>query len=137
MTDGNGIDPKRAAARFRVPVLTRIPPVARRWHSVAHEEGALKYGPYNWRKTRVKASTYVDAACRHLDKFSDGQLCDTMTGVPHLASVMASCAILLDAFQNGTLEWDLPTPPEFNFGLERADAERAMKLLHSLYGDKT
>ena len=59
--------------------------------------GAAKYGIFNYRDSNVSAMTYVDAIERHMQLWQDGEDLDDETGVSHLASVIASCSILLDA----------------------------------------
>lgn len=68
--------------------------------------GAAKYGPFNYRQSRIACSTYQDAIERHSQLWFDGEDDDPETGVSHLASIMASCALLLDAQATGMLEDD-------------------------------
>ena len=42
--------------------------------------GARKYGPFNWRKDPVKASTYKEAIVRHLEAWFDGEDADDEIG---------------------------------------------------------
>ena len=74
-----------------------VPDTAKVYMALAFTEGALKYGSSNWRVAGVRASIYKSAAERHLAKYWNGEWADPKTGVPHLASVMACCAIILDA----------------------------------------
>lgn len=85
-----------------------VPDTAVASMALAFTEGALKYGRYNWRIAGVRASIYHAAARRHLAKWWNGEQCDQSTGVPHLASVMACCAILLDAASMGKISDDRP-----------------------------
>ena len=57
----------------------------------------LKYGRSNWRVAGVRASIYYDAAKRHLNAWFEGEDADPDSGLPHLAHVLACCAILVDA----------------------------------------
>jgi hypothetical protein len=66
-------------------------------------DGAVKYGPYNWRFYDVQAMTYIAAAQRHLAAFLDGENIAQDSGVHHLGHAMACCAILLDASEGGHL----------------------------------
>lgn len=68
--------------------------------------GAAKYSPFNYRESRISASTYQDAMERHLQLWFDGEDNDDETGVSHLASVIASCALLMDAQATGQLDDD-------------------------------
>jgi hypothetical protein len=122
------------------PSLGLVPPVAIAHAAMAFEEGAAKYGPFNWRKDPVSAMTYVNAAKRHLDNYLDGEEYtqdsllspeelatlaellfkrgsgdlipeDGAVGAVHnLGAVIACCAILLDAWTCGTLINDRPAP---------------------------
>ena len=107
--DGN---PKTAFGQRKVG-LHAIPPVALLWLGDAMEEGRRKYGITNWRDDAVTSSVYVNALHRHLLAYLDGQDLDpeSPTGrTPHLAKIMACCAILLDAEAQGTLTNDRGTP---------------------------
>lgn len=68
--------------------------------------GAAKYGAFNYRESRITASTYQDALERHLQLWFDGEDNDPETGVSHLASAIAGCALLLDAQATGKLADD-------------------------------
>lgn len=68
--------------------------------------GAAKYEAFNYRQSRIAASTYEDAIERHCLLWFDGEDDDPETGVSHLASVMASCALLIDAQATGKLDDD-------------------------------
>lgn len=71
--------------------------------------GASKYGPWNWRTDRPRATVYLEAALRHLCALMDGQDLDEESGLPHEAHIMANFAILLDAKAVGSLIDDRPT----------------------------
>lgn len=75
----------------------------------AFADGAQKYGPANWRVDPVSASTYVNAALRHLFSWYDGERDATDSGCHHLGHAAACLAILLDAEAQGTLIDDRPT----------------------------
>ena len=104
-------DPKGAAGALKTP-LGLIPSYAMEQTALVHKLGSEKYGPYNWRKTGVCASTYVNAILRHLNAWRDGETLDPESGISHLAHVACSCNILLDAGFCGTLQDDRNiTPP--------------------------
>jgi len=100
-------NPKDAIGATKLP-LHLIPSSAMGYLSLAFLEGACKYGKYNWRVAGVRATIYADAAERHLKKWLDGEDSDPKTGVSHLASVMACCAIIIDAACVGKLTDDRP-----------------------------
>lgn len=89
-------NPKDAIGTEKLP-MHLIPGSAKATMALAFLEGALKYGKYNWRVAGVRASIYLDAMERHLEKFKNGENCDPVTGVPHLGSIMACAAIIIDA----------------------------------------
>ncbi len=98
--------------RFGVakPPLSLIPGQARVLLAEAFRDGARKYGPANWRVDLVTASTYLNAAERHLISWQDGEENAEDSGVHHLAHAAACLLILLDAQASGTLKDDRPTP---------------------------
>lgn len=68
--------------------------------------GAAKYGAFNYRESSISASVYQDAMERHLQLWFDGEDNDPESGVSHLAHVIASCTLLLDAQETGRLNDD-------------------------------
>lgn len=92
------------------PPLGLIPGTARVLLAQAFADGVAKYGPANWRESPVSASTYVNAAERHLTSWYDGEAVASDSGVHHLAHAAACLLILLDAEANGTLNDDRPPP---------------------------
>lgn len=72
-------------------------------------DGAKKYGPYNWRKTNVRMSVYLDATLRHLYSLFDGEDLTRDSKVSHLTCILCNMAILIDADLNGGLIDDRPT----------------------------
>lgn len=69
-------------------------------------DGMLKYGRSNWRAVGVRATIYVDACKRHLDKWMEGEDTDPDSGLPHLAHALACIAILVDAMATHNLHDD-------------------------------
>ena len=100
-------NPKDAIARLK-PSLHAIPPPALIALGLTMENGEAKYGLMNWRSTNVNASVYYNAALRHLLAWWDGEDNATDSGLPHLAHVMACCAILIDAEIGNNLIDDRP-----------------------------
>ena len=103
-------DPKGAAGALKAP-MHLIPPYALEQTAWVHDFGAGKYGPYNWRKTGVCATTYVSAIMRHLNAWRDGEDLDPESGMSHIAHIASSCNILLDAGHCGTLQDDRNKKP--------------------------
>jgi Domain of unknown function (DUF5664) len=93
------------------PLPSLIPKTALLYLAKVMGLGADKYGPYNWHKDPVDATTYIDAAYRHLALWEAGEDDDPVEGVngtegsgqTHLAHIMACCAILIDAQENDVL----------------------------------
>lgn len=104
-----GENPKDRIGALK-PQISLVPPALRIWTAEAMRDGAEKYGPYNWRENAVKALTYVEAAGRHLDSWSDGEDLAQDSGVHHLAHAAACLAILIDALETGNLVDDRPPP---------------------------
>lgn len=98
-------DPKGEAGSKKAP-MHLLPPFAMEEASWVHSLGAKKYGPYNWRKTGVCATTYVSAIIRHLNAWRDGEDLDPESGRSHIAHVVCSANILLDAQRCETLQDD-------------------------------
>lgn len=72
--------------------------------------GAEKYGPFNWREKKVKATVYISAALRHINQFLDGEEIAEDSGATHLGHALACLGIILDAQETGNLVDDRPIP---------------------------
>jgi hypothetical protein len=99
------------ASATKVPVEL-LPPTALIHTSLAHGEGALKYGPYNWREYPVKLSCYYGAAMRHWLLLMAGERCAPDSGIHHLGHANASANIVMDAEAHGQLVRDFPADAE-------------------------
>lgn len=113
-SDTKPTNPKDAIGSTKLP-LGNVPDTAIAYMSLSFLEGTLKYGRFNWRVTGVRSSIYHDALKRHLAKWWNGEDRDPLTEVPHLASVMACAAVILDAEYCGKLNDD--RPPSVHMGL--------------------
>lgn len=89
--------------------------------------GAAKYGAFNYRDSRISASTYQDALERHLQLWFDGEDNDPESGVSHLAHAIAGCSLLLDAQATGQLHDDRQKT-----GMVRRTLDELEKLLVTL-----
>lgn len=128
-------NPKDAIAGGKVP-LELFPTTAAAYGSVALFEGAIKYGRANWREAGVRASVYIGACKRHLDKWAEGDDVDPVSRVPHLANALACIAIVIDALEAGKLVDDRHYPgPDLEGLLNRF--ESTITHLKTLHGDKT
>jgi len=77
-------------------------------------DGACKYGRENYRILGVKASTYVDAAIRHLLEWHHGTDRQEDNGLRSLGGALASIAILIDAQVNNKLIDDRAVKTNFH-----------------------
>jgi hypothetical protein len=102
------LDPKGAAGRLK-PQIQLIPPALNLETAKALQHGADKYGPWNWRTAKVEIMTYLGAMKRHIDAVLNREDTDVASGAHHLGHVAASCGIVLDAAQNGTLVDNRPS----------------------------
>lgn len=100
-------NPKTRFGMLKVP-LGLIPATAKAHVASAFRDGAIKYGPANWRTSKVSASVYLNAAHRHIDLWQDGEEIAEDSGVHHLAHAAACLMIILDAQANGALNDDRP-----------------------------
>jgi hypothetical protein len=117
-SDAAGENPKDRVGQTKPP-LHLIPPAAEILEAMVMALGAKKYGPFNWRESKIKASVYVAAAKRHLAQWVDGQDDDAESGVSHLAHARACLGILLDALATGHLVDDRPPPGAAHALIER------------------
>jgi hypothetical protein len=111
--EGKPTNPKDAIGSSKLP-LNLVPDTLAIYAAASFAEGASKYGAYNWRVAGVRASIYRAALERHLKKWWNGENRDKKTKVPHLASVIACAAIILDAEVCGMLTDDRPPAVDLN-----------------------
>lgn len=104
-----GTNPKDLLGIKKVQ-LNLVPPSSIIYQALAMEDGARKYGPYNWRQNKVIASIYIAAAMRHLHSYLDGEENAQDSGKPHLAHALACLGIIVDAKETGNLVDDRPLP---------------------------
>lgn len=88
-----------------------LPDVAVAHANHAMMNGAAKYGPYNWREKKVRATIYVEACRRHLAAWLDREEEADDSHVHHLGHAIASLAIILDAQENECMIDDRPIKP--------------------------
>lgn len=121
----------------RKPPVHLVPPALNIGASKALGEGAVKYGPYNWRLAPVENLTYIAAIMRHAMAYLDGENVDpeSTVGKTHLEGIAGCIAILLDSEALGVLidkriargpAPDLLRDPKFKAKLEEANAAQAV-----------
>jgi hypothetical protein len=131
-SDSKPTNPKDAIGSTKLP-LNLVPDSLTAYAALSFAEGASKYGSYNWRVAGVRASIYKAALERHLKKWWNGEECDPKTKVPHLASVIACAAIILDADLAGKLTDD--RPPKVPMGQLIDGMEGIVKGLYEMHKD--
>lgn len=87
-----------------------LPAAGKFYGALAMQDGARKYGPYNWRDKKVKMTIYLDAIERHLMAIRDGEYVADDSGYPHLGHIIACASILADAHEGQFLVDDRPAP---------------------------
>ena len=130
--DQKPTNPKDVIGSGKLP-LELVPDTLPAYAAIAFFEGASKYGRFNWRVSGVRASIYRAALQRHLAAWWNGEDFDPDTGVPHLASVAACVAILIDAEACGTLTDD--RPPAAPLGALHAELARFVPELRERFVD--
>lgn len=88
---------KKNAAGNAKATTYPVPQIALIALGLAMQDGAKKYGPFNWRTSEVKASVFGDALERHLLAWRAGENFAADSKIHHLAHIMAGAAIILDA----------------------------------------
>ena len=107
------------------PQLNLVPPALLIWTAKAMENGAAKYGPFNWRDKKVKMTIYVAAALRHLLSLLDGEDTAQDSGLPHAAHAAACMGIILDAKECNCLIDDRPAKGPAADLIERLTVKKA------------
>lgn len=103
-------NPKDLIGATKTP-LTLIPPEGLKHIALAMQNGAKKYGAYNWRNKKVQYMIYLDAILRHALSLIDREDIAEDSQVHHLGHIGANVAILLDAIKYGCLIDNRPENP--------------------------
>lgn len=119
-------NPKQAFGDAKIP-LHLFPPIGVALGCLGMLEGREKYGYVNFRAAPVEFMTYVSAIDRHLKALVEGEWLDE-NGKPHLSGILASAAIIGDAYYHGTLIDNRPITP--NNGYLRAVEELTPIVAH-------
>lgn len=115
----------KTIAAIGKPDIMAVPAVAFFALGAAMADGMKKYGLFNWRKTGATVSVFEGAIFRHFTEyFRNRQNYARDSRIHHLAHMMASCAILLDAELQGCLNDDRGYNSH-----EMMDVEEIMKLV--------
>ena len=126
-------NPKDAIGSTKIPYHV-WPEVATMVGAVKMLAGALKYGRSNYRAIGVRASIYYDAIRRHNTDWFEGEDFDQEDLLHHMGGVLASAAIIIDAYYAGRLIDDRMFPG----GYQRARREMtaAVPRLKKLYAGR-
>lgn len=88
--------------------LGLFPAAAKIYGALALQDGATKYGPYNFRDKKITYTTYLDAIERHLLALRDGEDCADDSKLHHLCHILGCAGILADALESNNLIDDRP-----------------------------
>lgn len=105
------MNPKDIMGLKKVP-LHLMAPAGLIHEAMCMGDGAVKYGPFNWRDPdkKITATVYIAAAGRHLLAWLDGEENAADSGRHHLGHAKATLGILLDAQACDNLDDDRPPP---------------------------
>ena len=117
-------NPKDALGVKKVPMHC-IPTAPLLELALAMMEGGRKYGAHNYRVMGAKASTYYDAACRHLTAWWDGEDIDKESGVHHLIKLCACMFVMRDSQHMGNDIDDRPKRYPNGLDLEKFNKQAA------------
>jgi hypothetical protein len=120
------MNPKDVVGATKVD-LSLLPPAGLIHGAHALMDGAVKYGPYNWREHKIQCMTYLSAAMRHIQSFQDREDIDPKSGCHHIGHAIAGLAILLDALETGNLIDNRPPEGAAATILNRIGAEIAKR----------
>ncbi len=105
--DNREMNPKDRIGLKKVP-LHLLPTAGLIHEAMAMRNGAVKYGPFNWREKKVIATVYIAACQRHLLAWLDGEENAADSGLHHLGHAKACLGIILDAEATDSLDDDRP-----------------------------
>lgn len=103
----NNMNPKDKTGQSKTP-MALIPSAALVLVAEAMRDGAIKYGPYNWRNEAVQAMAYSHAIDRHHAAYKDGENEASDSKIHHMAHIAATALIVLDAMLQDKLIDDRP-----------------------------
>ena len=95
------LNPKDAIGSMKWRQFTCVPFTVIWEVGVAMLEGAKKYGPFNWRKTEVRSSVYVDAALGHITQWQEGEDDDPDSDLSHITKAITTLMVMRDAMIQG------------------------------------
>lgn len=117
-------NPKDRVGSKKLPYWV-VPQTAIMHLTMGMRDGGYKYGPFNFRETRVVAEIYLDACRRHLTMWEAGEEYADDSQVHHLGHAMACLAILIDTLEHGQLIDNRPKSPAVIELMKRLHAQIA------------
>jgi hypothetical protein len=115
MYDETGINPKASQGRLKtefhnIPASAFIPMerldasyAIMKELAEAMNEGARKYGRFNWLDQKIEFKDYYNAFIRHYLQWAHESTIDEESGINHLSKIIAGMCVVLDADINNTL----------------------------------
>lgn len=107
--DSKPSNPKDVVGSTKV-AMSCVPANVEAEIGVGMTEGALEYGRHNYRVVGARASTYYDAARRHLMAWWEGEDIDKKSGLSHVSKAITSLIVLRDAMIRDN--WNDDRPPK-------------------------
>ena len=104
-------NPKTQFGLKKAP-LHLVPPALELGAAEAFQNGADKYGPFNWRDHKISATVYYAACKRHLDDWFDRKDPDDAapdSGIHHIKHAAACLAMILDVMGSEMFNDNRPT----------------------------
>ena len=101
------------------PKLSLVPSTFIIHVSKALEDGAEKYGAYNWREKKVSTMNLIDKIERHLQLFKDRHDYADDSKLHELSHIAADVAVYIDAMESGMVEDDRPLVGKANDVMNR------------------
>ena len=134
-------NPKKSQGDAKVP-LHLLTPAALEATARVMAHGARKYGPFNWRTTRIDLQTYIGATLRHLTAIMNGEDIDPDSHEDHWAHISANCNVVLDSKRHNVLDdnrppTSQPLPPYTGWMVQHYEAYHAALQAHPDYEWKT
>ena len=104
-------NPKTQFGLKKAP-LHLVPPALELGAAEAFQNGADKYGPFNWRSHQISATVYYAACKRHMDDWFDRKDQNDAapdSGIHHIKHAAACLAMILDVMDTPMFNDNRPT----------------------------
>jgi hypothetical protein len=120
-------NPKDAIGIRKVP-MSSVPATAILEAALGMLEGNRKHGRHNYRRAKVVASVYYDAAMRHLMAWWEGENTDPISDIHHVSKTISDLLVLRDAMINDMCIDDRPPKVKDQEWIDKLN-ERAAKII--------